>query len=46
MDEEMSVPSEVLLLHWLLDGRHDSWIEALTCMPYWPIGLDGEGNWV
>ncbi|MHC4403675.1 MAG: hypothetical protein ACYTG0_28800 [Planctomycetota bacterium] len=46
LDEDLRVPCEVLMLHWLLDGRHDSWIDALTCLPYWPIGLDDEGNWV
>jgi hypothetical protein len=44
--EQARVPPEVMLLHWLLDGRHESWVQCITCMPYWPIGLDDKGNWV
>jgi hypothetical protein len=40
------VPPEVFLLHWLDDGRHQQWIQVLSAMPYWPIGLDATGNWV
>jgi hypothetical protein len=40
------VPPEVFLLYWLLDGQHDEWVQVLTCMPYWPIGLDAQGRWV
>jgi hypothetical protein len=40
------VPPEVLLLHWLwIDGHHE-WVQVITGMPYWPIGLDGSGRWV
>ena len=37
---------EVLLLEWLDDGRHPGWVEAITCLPYWPIGMDENGHWV
>ncbi|KIG12825.1 hypothetical protein DB30_00988 [Enhygromyxa salina] len=40
------VAPERMLLAWLVDGRHDSWVRLLTAMPYWPIGLDAEGRWV
>ena len=40
------VPPEVFLLHWLADGEHDEWVQVLTAMPYWPMGLDEDGNWV
>jgi hypothetical protein len=40
------VPPEVLLLHWLNDGQHPQWIQVLTGMPYWPVGLDESGRWV
>lgn len=46
MPEEARVPPEVLLLQWLLDDGHDEWVQVLTGMPYWPIGLDVNGNWV
>lgn len=44
--ELQRVPPEVFLLYWLLDGQHDDWIQLITGMPYWPIGLDELGNWV
>ena len=44
--EAVRIPPEVMLLHWLLDGKHDSWVQCLTGMPYWPIGLDADGRWV
>lgn len=40
------VPPEQLLLGWLVDGHHVTWIEVLTAMPYWPIGIDAAGQWV
>jgi hypothetical protein len=46
LPEPNRVPPEVVLLHWLRDGRHDSWIECITCLPYWPLGLDAAGKWV
>jgi len=46
LPENARVPPEVMLLHWLRDGRHDSWIECITCLPYWPLGLDDAGKWV
>jgi len=41
-----SVGPEQLLLGWLRDGRHASWATILTALPYWPVGLDGDGGWV
>jgi hypothetical protein len=41
------VPPEVFLLQWLIeDGNYQQAVDVLACMPYWPIGLDREGNWV
>ncbi len=34
-----------LLLVWLQDGRHPGWLDAISCLPYWPVGLDGAGQW-
>jgi hypothetical protein len=42
---ERRVAPEQLLLDWLRDGHRDSWVDALTAMPYWPIGLDQHGRW-
>ena len=39
------VPPQVAMLGWLVDDGHDEYVRLLTCMPYWPIGLDAEGNW-
>ena len=46
LPENSRVPPEVVLLHWLRDGRHESWIECITCLPYWPLGLDASGTWI
>lgn len=41
-----SIPPQVFLIAWLLDRRMDREISVITGMPYWPIGLDSDGNWV
>ena len=46
VDVYARVPPEVFLLSWLCDGKHVNQVKVLSCMPYWPIGLDLEGNWV
>lgn len=46
MEEGRPVPPEVLLLAWLMDGRHDRLVSVLSGMPYWPIGVSGVGTWV
>jgi hypothetical protein len=46
-DVEDRVPPEVFLLQWLIeDGDYQQAVNVLACMPYWPIGLDRDGNWV
>ena|SRR5450432_1071072 len=44
--EDQRVQPWTFLLGWLLDGSHEQCVSVLACMPYWPIGLDREGNWV
>jgi hypothetical protein len=46
LPEAQRIPPEFFLLSWLLDGRHEDEVNVLACMPYWPIGLDQDGNWV
>lgn len=46
LPEAQRVPPEALLLHWLRDGSHDEWVQVLSGMPHWPIGLDADGRWV
>lgn len=36
---------EDFLLRWLREAGHDELVRLVTCMPYWPIGLDADGNW-
>jgi hypothetical protein len=36
---------ETVLLKWLVDGERTELVRLVACMPYWPIGLDAEGNW-
>jgi hypothetical protein len=44
--EDERVPPWTFLLGWLLDGSHEQCVSVMVCMPYWPIGLDRDGNWV
>jgi hypothetical protein len=39
------VPPQVAMLGWLVKEGRDDYVRLLTCMPYWPIGLDENGNW-
>jgi hypothetical protein len=39
------VPPQVCMLGWLVEEGHQDYIRLLTCMPYWPMGLDENGNW-
>ncbi len=46
VDESERVPPWVFLLGWLLTGEYEQCVSVLACMPYWPIGLDADGQWV
>lgn len=43
--EETGVAAEVFLLQWLIDAGQPELVKLVACMPYWPIGLDENGNW-
>ncbi|MGN6107045.1 MAG: hypothetical protein ACTHU0_18205 [Kofleriaceae bacterium] len=45
LDESDRVPPEVVLLGWLMEGKYMDFVTLITCMPYWPLGLDENGNW-
>lgn len=45
MPEPVRVPPQSLLLGWVVDEGDDACAEILSGMPYWPIGLDRQGNW-
>jgi len=45
VSEALRVPPEVFLLKWLIDRGEAEWVKLLSCMPYWPIGLDENGKW-
>ncbi|WP_106089239.1 hypothetical protein [Enhygromyxa salina] len=45
IEVERHVAPEQMLLGWLRDERHQTWVDALTAMPYWPVGLDRAGRW-
>lgn len=36
---------EEILLQWLIDAGETELVRLIACMPYWPIGLDENGNW-
>ena len=44
-DAKQHLAPELMLLAWLRDGRHDSWLDLLCAMPYWPVALDAAGRW-
>jgi len=44
--EHERIPPWTFMLGWLLDGDYRQCVSVLACMPYWPIGLDRDGNWV
>lgn len=39
------VPPQYMMVQWMIDDGYMSFVQLLTCMPYWPIGLDENGNW-
>ena len=39
------VPPETFVVKWPYDQGRDNFIELLSALPYWPIGLDENGNW-
>jgi len=39
------VPPEQLLLGWLIEVGKSDLVQLIACLPYWPIGLDENGNW-
>lgn len=39
------VRPETVLLGWLVEAGETELVRLLACMPYWPVGLDAEGNW-
>jgi hypothetical protein len=39
------VAPEALLLQWVIDEGDMVTAELLSAMPYWPMGLDGDGAW-
>jgi hypothetical protein len=45
LPEADRVPPEVVLLGWLVEENHTEYVKLVTCMPYWPMGLDDKGNW-
>jgi len=42
---EARVPPQVAMLKWLVDAGDLEYVTLITCMPYWPIGLDELGEW-
>ncbi|AZO63659.1 MAG: hypothetical protein E5Y88_01770 [Mesorhizobium sp.] len=36
---------ETFLLKWLVDAGEKELVQLIACMPYWPVGLDENGDW-
>jgi hypothetical protein len=45
-DPDLRVAPEDFLLRWLAEKHLDELAEFFAGMPYWPIGMDEDGNWV
>jgi hypothetical protein len=39
------VRPEYLMVQWLIDVGEAELVRLIACMPYWPIGLDENGEW-
>lgn len=39
------VPPQTFMLQWLVDAGESELVRLIACMPYWPIGLDANGDW-
>lgn len=44
-DDERVSP-EVFLLRWLEEAGEREFVRMIAYLPYWPIGMDRDGNWV
>lgn len=44
-DAALRIRPENLLLGWLVEAGETELVRLIACMPYWPVGLDAEGNW-
>lgn len=40
-----SLRPESVLLRWLIEAGETELVRLVACMPYWPIGLDADGDW-
>lgn len=45
LEPAQCIRPEILLLQWLIDAGETELVRLVACMPYWPIGLDENGNW-
>lgn len=45
LPEADRVPPACCLLGWPHEEGREEWVRLVTCMPYWPLGLDAEGRW-
>ena len=42
---EQRVAPQDLLLQWLVDAGDHEAVEIASAMPYWPMGMDAQGQW-
>lgn len=45
LPEPQRVPPQDLVLRWPAELARGEIVTVLTGMPYWPLGLDADGNW-
>ncbi|MBZ9942459.1 hypothetical protein LB533_15295 [Mesorhizobium sp. BR1-1-13] len=39
------VPPETFAIKWFYDQQNEDFLQLLSALPYWPIGLDRNGDW-
>lgn len=44
--EAERVSPQMFLLQWLISADYHDAVDVIAGMPYWPIGLDPDGNWI
>lgn len=45
MPDAAKIRPEYLMVQWLKDAGETELVRLLACMPYWPIGMNEDGEW-
>lgn len=39
------IPPETFAIKWFFDQKNEDFLQLLSALPYWPIGMDKNGDW-